>query len=327
MPRFEATRPAELNGPQARHGVVIVGAGPIGLVAALDLAAHGIPCTIIDDDDTVSVGSRAICWAKRTLEILDRLGIARPLVDKGVTWETGKVFSRERELYTFDLANEGRQQFPAFINLQQYHVEEVMVGAVTTEPQIDLRWKNRLVGLTPGEDHVTIDVETPFGNYSMEADWVIAADGARSQTRRLLGLDFLGRVFEDRFLIADVVMRAEFPSQRWFWFDPPFNPEQSALLHKQADNVWRIDLQLGGDADPERERKPEQVIPRIERMLGPDVPFDLEWTSVYTFQCRRLEKFRHGRVIFAGDAAHQVSPFGARGANSGIQDVDNLVWK
>ena len=122
-------------------------------------------------------------------------------------------------------------------------------------------------------------------------------------------------------------MQADFPTERWFWFDPPFNPDQSALLHMQADNVWRIDLQLGWDADPEEERKPEKVVPRIERMLGPDAAFDLEWTSVYTFQCRRLEKFRHGRVLFAGDAAHQVSPFGARGANSGLQDVDNLAWK
>ncbi len=307
--------------------MAVVGAGPVGLVAALDLAAHGVPCVVIDDDDTVSIGSRAICWAKRTLEILDRLGLAAPLVERGVTWQTGKVFSGERELYTFDLADDGRQQFPAFINLQQYHVEEALVAAADAEPLIDLRWKNRLVGLTQAEDRVALAVETPFGDYTMQADWVIAADGARSQARHLLGLDFLGRVFEDRFLIADVVMRAEFPSQRWFWFDPPFNPGQSALLHRQADNVWRIDMQLGRDADPERERKPEQVIPRIRRMLGPDVPFELEWTSVYTFKCRRLESFRSGRVLFAGDAAHQVSPFGARGANSGLQDVDNLVWK
>jgi 3-(3-hydroxy-phenyl)propionate hydroxylase len=140
-------------------------------------------------------------------------------------------------------------------------------------------------------------------------------------------LDFVGRIFEDRFLIADVVMHADFPKERWFWFDPPFNPHQSALLHMQADNVWRIDLQLGWEADPDEERKPENVVPRIKRMLGPDAEFDLEWTSVYTFQCRRLEKFRHGRVLFAGDSAHQVSPFGARGANSGLQDIDNLAWK
>ena len=143
----------------------------------------------------------------------------------------------------------------------------------------------------------------------------------------MLGLDFVGRVFEDNFLIADVTMEADFPTERWFWFDPPFNKGQSALLHKQPDGVWRIDLQLGWDIDKEEERKPENVIPRLKAMLGNEVEFDLDWVSIYTFQCRRMERFLHNRVIFAGDSAHQVSPFGARGANSGIQDVDNLCWK
>ena len=327
MPRFDAIRPPELDGDATRHRVAIIGAGPVGLTAALDLADHGIACVVIDDDDTLSTGSRAICWAKRTLEILDRLGAAAPLMAKGVTWQTGKVFRGERALYGFDLADQGRQRFPAFINLQQYHVEQVLVDRARARGIVDLRWRNRLVGMEADADRVSLAVDTPHGGYTLEADWVIAADGARSQARRALGLDFLGRVFEDRFLIADVVMHADFPSQRWFWFDPPFNPGQSALLHRQADNVWRIDMQLGRDADPERESRPEHVIPRIRRMLGDEVAFDLEWTSVYTFCCRRLERFRHGRVLFAGDSAHQVSPFGARGANSGIQDIDNLAWK
>jgi 3-(3-hydroxy-phenyl)propionate hydroxylase len=143
----------------------------------------------------------------------------------------------------------------------------------------------------------------------------------------MLGLDFHGRVFEDNFLIADVVMEAEFPTERWFWFDPPFNRGQSALLHKQPDGVWRIDLQLGWDIDREKEMREENVIPRLKAMLGEEAKFSLEWVSIYTFQCRRMERFAHGRVLFAGDSAHQVSPFGARGANSGIQDTDNLAWK
>ncbi len=328
FPRFAFETPPELAGKAApRRRVAIVGAGPIGLAAAIDLAGHGIESVVLDDDDTVSVGSRAICWAKRTLEILDRLGVADRMMQKGVTWQTGKVHFGDRALYQFDLADAGRQRFPAFINLQQYYAEEYLVERAGEEPAIDLRWRNKVVDLDAQSDGVTLTVETPEGAYTLDADWVIAADGARSQVRRLVGLDFMGRVFEDRFLIADVIMRADFPKERWFWFDPPFNPDQSALLHMQADNVWRIDLQLGWDADPDEERKPENVVPRIKRMLGDDIAFDLEWTSVYTFQCRRLEKFRHGRILFAGDAAHQVSPFGARGANSGLQDVDNLIWK
>jgi 3-(3-hydroxy-phenyl)propionate hydroxylase len=328
FPRYEFVPPPELNGEAAsRRRVAIVGAGPVGLAAAIDLAGRGIECVVLDDDNTVSHGSRAICWAKRALEVLDRLGVARRMVEKGVTWQSGKVHFGDRAIYRFDLADDGRQRFPAFINLQQYYTEEYLVDRATAMAGIELRWSSKVVDIEATDDGATLRVETPEGGYDLAADWVIAADGARSQVRRMMGLDFVGRVFEDRFLIADVVMRADFPKERWFWFDPPFNPDQSALLHMQADNVWRIDLQLGWEADPEEERKPEKVVPRIERMLGPDAAFDLEWTSVYTFQCQRLEKFRHGRVLFAGDAAHQVSPFGARGANSGLQDIDNLAWK
>ena len=158
------------------------------------------------------------------------------------------------------------------------------------------------------------------GNYSLSCDWLIACDGPKSTVRSSLGLDFDGQIFEDNFLIADVTMDAEFPTERRFWFDPPFNKGQSALLHKQPDGVWRIDLQLGWDIDKETEKREENVIPRLKAMLGEEVNFKLEWVSIYTFQCMKMEKFKHGRILFAGDSAHQVSPFGARGANSGVQD-------
>ncbi|WP_186418838.1 FAD-dependent oxidoreductase [Bosea sp. CS1GBMeth4] len=309
-----------------RHPVVVVGAGPVGLTLALDLARRQIPVVLIDDADRIGEGSRAICFAKRTLEIFDRLGLAQAMVGKGVTWRKGRVFRGQAELYEFDLLPEGGHKQPAFINLQQFHVEAALVDAVLAEPLVDLRWSNRLAGLDVREDWAALTIATPDGDYSLETDWLIACDGARSPTRDLLGLEFRGEAFEDRFLIADVKMTAPFPTERWFWFDPPFHSGQSALLHRQPDDVWRIDLQLGPDADPDHEKRPEIVRPRIERMLGHG-DFALEWVSVYRFQCRRLDSFLHGRVIFAGDAAHQVSPFGARGANSGIQDADNLGWK
>ena len=319
-------RPANER-PGHHHKVAIVGAGPVGLAAAIDLAQHGVECVVLDEDDTVSVGSRAICWAKRTLEIFDRLGAVQPMMAKGITWHRGRVFHGDRELYSFDLLPEPDHEYPAFINLQQYYVEEALVARCAQLPEIDLRWRHKLVGLRAADDATLLDVETPDGTYALAAQFLIAADGARSSARRLLGLEFEGRVFEDRFLISDVRMKADFPTERWFWFAPPFHPGPSALLHRQADDIWRIDLQLGADVDPEEEKKPERVIPRLKAMLGPDRPFELEWVSVYRFQCRMLDRFRHGRVIFVGDSAHQVSPFGARGGNSGIQDADNLCWK
>ena len=261
--RFTSKPPPELRGePAPSYPVTIIGAGPVGLAAAIDLALHGIKVVVLDDSDRVSVGSRAICWAKRTLEIFDRLGIGERMVAKGVTWQVGRLFHGNREVYAFDLLPEAGHKMPAFINLQQYYVEEFLVERCADFPDlIDLRWNNKLVNLSQQPDFVTIEVETPEGAYALRTSWLVACDGARSRTRTLLGLDFTGRVFEERFLIADVEMKADFPSERWFWFEPPFHTGESALLHKQPDDIYRIDLQLGPDADPEEEKKPERVIP------------------------------------------------------------------
>ncbi|NHM17673.1 FAD-dependent oxidoreductase [Tritonibacter mobilis] len=332
VPLYPYTRHADQDAhPPARHKVVVVGAGPVGLAAAIDLAQSGVPVVVLDDNDKVSFGSRAICFAKRTLEIADRLGVGHAMANKGEEWNVGKVFFGDRKVYDFNLLPEDGHQFPAFVNLQQYYIEEYLVDRVRVlqaeGAPIEMRGKNRVTDVADHGDYAALTVETPEGAYRLETEWLIACDGAGSPIRAQMGLDFVGRVFEDNFLIADVVMDADFPTERWFWFDPPFNKGQSALLHKQPDGVWRIDLQLGWDIDKEVEKKPENVIPRLKAMLGDDVQFELEWVSIYTFQCRRMEKFRHGRVMFAGDSAHQVSPFGARGANSGLQDTDNLIWK
>ena len=314
-----------------RHQVVIVGGGPIGMAMALDLGLKGVEAVVLDDHDGVGVGSRAICFAKRTLEIADRLGCADPMVEKGVVWNLGKVYREERQIYDFNLLPEDGHKRPAFINLQQPYFEKFVVERIREAQDegapIEIRGKNRVESIETHDDHVTLKVDTPDGPYTLQADYVIACDGARSPIREMMGLGFEGRVFQDNFLIADVIMDAEFPTERRFWFDPPFNPGQSVLLHKQPDNVWRIDFQLGWDIDRGYELKEENVRARVDAMLGPDIEYELEWTSIYTFQCCSMDQYRHGRVFFAGDSAHQVSPFGARGCNGGMQDVDNLGWK
>ena len=325
---FPIRRAPELDGGQAApRPVAIVGAGPVGLAVAIDLASRGVPSVVLDDNNVVSVGSRAICWAKRTLEIFDRLGVGERMVAKGVTWKLGRFYHRDREIYTIDLLPEDGHKMPAFINLQQYYVEHYLVDRCGDFPElIDLRWKNRVVAVESRPDGADLTVETPDGTYRLAAEWVLAADGARSGLRAALGLPFEGRTFEEKFLIVDIRVRTEFPNERRFWFTPTFDPGESVLIHKQPDDVFRIDFQLGPDADSEREREPERVAARVKRIVG-DVPFELEWCSVYTFRCARTDRLVHGRIIFVGDSAHVVSPFGARGGNGGIQDVDNLAWK
>ncbi len=314
-----------------RHPVVIVGGGPIGMGLALDLGKKGVPCLVLDDHDGVGRGSRAICFAKRTLEICDRLGCGDPMVDKGVVWNVGRVYRDEKEVYNFNLLPEDGHKRPAFINLQQPYFEQFIVEEIrraqAAGAPIEIRGRNCVTALTQNDDHVVLEVDTPDGPYQLEADYLVACDGASSPTRAMMGLDFEGRVFEDNFLIADIKMKAEFPVERRFWFNPPFNRGETALMHKQPDDVWRLDFQLGWGIDREAELKPERISERVAAMIGEEIEFELVWTSIYTFRCCTMKDYRHNHVLFAGDAAHQVSPFGARGANGGMQDIDNLGWK
>ncbi len=325
--RYPYRRPAELDGRSERRPVVIVGAGIAGPTLALALAARGLPVVLLDDDDSVSFGSRSICQARHSLETWDRFGVARRMVDKGITWEQGEVYLGDKPIYHFNLAPEPGHKFPAFVNLQQYYVEEYLYDRCLAEPLIECRFRNKVVGVRPGLQSVEVEVETPDGRYTLDAEWLVACDGVRSAVRHLLGLPFTGEVFHDQFLIADIRFTSELPKERRFWFYPPFHPTNSVLLHRQADNVLRVDFQLGRDADPEEEKKPENVDRRLRQMFGPTASWEHEWTSVYTFTCRMMERFVQGRVIFAGDAAHVVSPFGARGGNAAVADVDNLAWK
>jgi 3-(3-hydroxy-phenyl)propionate hydroxylase len=232
----EAPHPATR---EERASVAIVGGGPVGLAMALDLGQKGHKVLVLNRLDFISAGSKAICFSKRTLDIFDRLGVGDTIVDKGVVWNVGKVFWGERAepVYQFDMLPVKEQKRPGFINIQQYHVEERLYDAAAALETIDLRFGHEVIAVDRRDETVWLTVGTSTGDYHVEADWVIACDGCRSPVRSMLGLDFEGRVFEDNFLIADIKMKGERPSERWFWFDPPFNRGQSALMHKQPDNV------------------------------------------------------------------------------------------
>ena len=322
-----ATAPVP-KAPSEQVEILIVGGGPVGLSLALDLIRNGRQVCLISERAFIADGSKAICFSKRSLDYWDRLGVAQRMIDKGVVWETGKVFAggSEDPLYQFDMLPVKDQKNPGFINLQQYYVEEFLIDALS-EQGGDLRWGHKAIAISQHGDGASVRVECAGEEYAIDAQWVIACDGHRSPLRNMLGLDFEGRVFEDNFLIADVKFTEERPSERWFWFDPPFCPGGSALLHKQPDDVWRLDFQLGWNIDREAAVRPENVEPYVKGLIGEDIAFSKEWYSVYTFQCRRMRHFVHDRVVFAGDAAHLVSPFGARGCNGGLQDADNLAWK
>ena len=330
LPVYPYRRPAELDGKQHRHRVAVVGGGLSGLTAACDLASRGVPVVLLDEDDTVGVrgaSSRGICYAQKSLEIFDRLGIYQRIAERGITWSVGRVLADEDVLYTFDLAPGSLSQQPPFINLQQFYIESYLVDRLGELSAAELRWRNRVTGVAPHQDHVTLTVETPDGSYTLEADWVIDASGLASRLRQALGLKSKSAVGEDRWCISDVRFKTALPAERWTWVKARFNDGRAVWQHLMGDGVWRLDYQMGPGADPEAIADPAIVADRLRRHLGPDTEVEIVWVGPYAYRTHLMDRFRHGRLFFVGDVAHVMNPFGARGGNSGVQDAENLVWK
>jgi len=337
LPRYEYRTPPEFLEKQSfLYPVIVAGAGLAGLTAALELGTRGIRCLLLDEDDTVGasgLSSRGICYAKRSLEILDRFGVAARIREKGATWNEGDVYRGAERLYRFNLQPETDQKFPAFVNLQQFYVEQYLVERLQSVPAVDLRWKNRVAGIQAEKDFVAVKVETPDGICNASASYLVAADGGHSTVRELLGAEDEERSFyEDRWCIADVHMdidekrRSEQTVRRAYLDGIP--TEGGAIwYHQMADGIWRTDWQIGHLADPDGETTPEKAVERLRKLVGPDMRFELVWVGPWRFKKRLLKRFLHGRVLFAGDAAHEHSPFGARGGNSAMQDANNLAWK
>jgi 3-(3-hydroxy-phenyl)propionate hydroxylase len=314
-----------------RHPVAIVGAGPIGLVLALDLARHGVRSVLIEADDTVTYGSRAACISRRSLEILDRVGAAAGTLEEALPWTAGTSYYRDVPVYRLQMPMDENQRFAPMVNLQQCMFEQVLVDrAEAAADRIDIRWQTRLAGIERRDDGVRLVLQTAEGDYGLDAGWVVACDGARSAVRQALGLRFSGTTYDGTYIIVDIHLRSGYPTERRAWFDPPTNPGSTILMHKQPRDIWRVDYQLRDDEDPAEAVKPENVLPRVRRHLewiGERTDWRPVWISAYRANCLSLDDYVHGRALFAGDAAHLVPIFGVRGMNSGIDDAHNLAWK
>jgi 3-(3-hydroxy-phenyl)propionate hydroxylase len=331
LPQWPFVAPPDLGaGEPIRYPVVIAGGGLAGLTLACDLALRGVRAVVLDEDDTVGVkgaSSRGICYAQKSLEIFDRLGIYERIRAKGITWSVGRTFSGANEVYTFNLLDDSASEQPPFINLQQFYLEWFLVDRIRELDSTDLRWKSRVTKVENDADAVVVEVETPAGRYALEADWFIDATGANSRIREAMGLEVNPSRSTDRWCITDVRFKTPFRTERWTWVDAPFNEGRAVWQHLMGDDVWRLDYQMAEDCDPEAISRPEVAGERLRAQLGPDVEFEFVWIGPYQYRDHLLDTFRVGRTIFIGDAAHVVCPFGARGGNNGIQDAANLGWK
>ncbi|RZJ00347.1 MAG: FAD-dependent oxidoreductase, partial [Haliea sp.] len=289
---------------------------------------QGIACLVVEADDSYCTGSRAICMSRRSQEILGWAGADQPLVDKGLSWVGGRSYYRDAEVLHFQMPSEPTQRFAPMVNIQQFYVEEFAHRAGTE--LMDVRWSSRFTALRPHAGGAEVDVQDASGIHTVRADWVVACDGGRSTVREQLGLQLKGTQYDGKYVIVDVVQKTKRPVERLAWFDPPSNPGSTILMHRQPDDIWRIDYQIRDDEDPLEAVKPENVLPRVQshlRMIGEDEPWEPLWISIYNAKCLTLDSYRHGRVFFAGDAAHLVPIFGVRGLNSGLDDAGNLAWK
>ncbi len=316
--------------------VLVAGAGPVGLCAALSLARFGVPSVVLegapkrDDAYFTTTGSKAICFQRDVLDVFDRLGVADPLVAEGTTWTTARTYFREHEVRTVtfpaDAPSTAAPQLPPWINISQARVEQELLRRAQAEPLVGVRFGHRVRGVRQDAGGVTVAVDCAGGRRVVRGSHLIGADGPHSTVRALLGVDFPGQSFRDRFLICDIRAELPFPNERRFYFDPEWNPGRQVLVHQCPDSTWRIDWQVPDGYDLDAERASGALDTRIRRIVGPE-PYEVVWSSVYRFHERCADRFRLGRVFLAGDAAHVYAPFGARGLNSGVQDVENLGWK
>ena len=331
LPSFAPVTPDSVaDGSIERARLVIVGGGLTGLTLAADLACRGIKAVLLDDDNTVGVrgaSSRGMVWAQKSLEIMDRIGVAGRMIEKGVTWSVGRTMSGDEAVYSFNRAEGNASRQPPFVNLQQFYLEWFLVERLGELGHVELRWNNEVTGVTQDGDAVHLDVMTKDGPYRIAADWVVDATGANSPVRQALGLHPEAARHVDQWCICDARCTDLQRPERWTWVDAPFNGGRAVWQHMMADNVWRLDYQLDPDGDPDDVARPDIAAERVRAHLGPDVEFELVWVGPWAYRTQLMDRFRQGRVVFAGDAAHVMSPFGARGGNSGIQDAENLGWK
>ena len=339
LPEYPFVAPPELSQTDIKqHEIVIVGGGLAGLTLANGLAQYGVKAILLDEDNTVGVkgaSSRGICYAQKTLEIFKRLGLYERIAAKGVQWSVGRTFAGNDEVYSFDLrlqATHNVSAQPPFINIQQFYVEGFLVEQLyaAQNQTVELRWNNRITAFSQNDEFAKLSITTPAGDYTIEATHVIDCTGARSPFRAWVAASVTAKKGDDRWCIADVRFKNPPPVERHTWIEAPFNEGRAVWQHLMADGVWRIDYQMRPDADPEEVSREDVVRDRIDGQLGRQVPHDeyeIVWVGPYAYRSECLDQLRHGRVFFVGDAAHVVSPFGARGGNSGVQDADNLAWK
>lgn len=320
-----------LHPAQTRQKVVIAGSGPAGMVAALELARHGVASVVLTAELQFSQGSRAIVFTRRSMEILQQVGTADRMTANGLPWRFGNSFYRGQRVFRMEAPHDPDDRFFPLLNIQQQYMEEYLFDACAANPLIDFRWGNKVEAVTQSDGYAEVRVDTPEGEYTLQTDWLVDATGGRSAIRTAMNLQMEGASYEGFFVIADIRIDLPLPTERLAFFDPDWNPGNTVLMHREPHGIWRVDYQLPPGETPEQALRPESLKARIDAQLAMighgGTPWEMDWCSVYSARTLTLPDFVHGSVLFTGDAAHLLPIFGVRGANTGFQDAQSLGWQ
>ena len=330
--QYEVFEPwlASQHPAQDRKKAVIVGSGPAGMVTALELARHGVESVVLTSELQLTQGSRAICFTRRSMEILQQVGVADRMTEGGLPWRFGNSYYRGQRVFRMEAPHDPDDRFFPIINVQQQFLEEYLHDACKATPLIDFRWGNKVNKVEQKDGFAVLEIDTPEGIYELESQWVVAADGGRSAIRTAMHLEMEGASYEGFFVIADIKVDLPLPTERLAYFDPDWNPGNTILMHREPNGIWRVDYQLPEGETPEDALKPESLKARIDAQLAmighAGAKWEMDWSSVYSARTLTLPDYVHGSVIFTGDAAHLLPIFGVRGANTAFQDAQSLGW-
>lgn len=350
--------PGTADSPTHRDSVIVVGAGPAGLACALALARQGVRSVLVDaGDGTAREGSRSCGLDAATFAFAAGL-VGGRLDGAAQPWGPLRIRRRSTTVPVPREAEGVPAPAPERYGLPQQRLEQALLDTVSAAPLVTTAWRHRVEAVEQDTDMVTVTTRGPAGRVRWRAPWLVAADGHHSFVRRALGVRFPGRPRVDRLLCADVKVALprppweESPLEPWLFVDPPFQRDGTVLAQPLPHDMWRLTWQLplahgvakaadatalipvhGDPADPKRTTQRVRAVLRTLDAMSPDADaaadpvYDMVWTGEFEVHQRLARRFRAGRVLLAGDAAHLVHPTVADGADLALQDARNLAWK
>ena len=323
-----------MAGSKASARVVIVGAGPVGMVCALALNRSGISVTVFEQEPEPPIEQRAATIHPSTLEMLDALGVTKKVIPLGLISNAYRFHDRVTNdviaEFNLDLMRD-EFRFPFALQYEQYKMTASIAAEYANAGDFDVRFSHSVTGLTQGADDVEIEIATPDGPMRMRADYVIGCDGGRSSVRKGADIGFEGFTYPERFIkIAtpfDVATLNRNLVLRNYFSDPFEWCNLFKVRGEEPGGLWRAIFPLQENEDEEAALRPEQVESRLQKFFPKPGEYETRYVNVYGVHQRVASTFRLGRVLLAGDSAHLNNPIGGMGMNGGIHDGLNLAEK